>query len=353
MPRCGVGASLQFLCRQRPARQKRRHVRRINGHSARVTTLASLGAFVLMVGVGELAGASSLQIAQTAQTVTAGDPAAERLRWVTYGFLGLAALLFAATVVYWFATRPDPVGERAAAPSEADAASEVLVAESAAPNPVVESAAVDSVEEAAAEDVSSPEPADPTPAEPVVRAVAGTFDSDDVVVASTPSEIDLTDDPVEDPGGDEVLVLSPLTAALAAIPDMEPTVVRFDDPPVQRVRRPLPPPGAPNFDRMARENTARHQAVQSARRVEQRPRRTQRTIDPDQVRGGESTVSRRSRRAIADAAASAPSSSSSSSTSTSTTSTLSSGDRVAESATPSDPVETPRSTVRRYRGDEA
>ena len=44
-----------------------------------------------------------------------------------------------------------------------------------------------------------------------------------------------------------------LIAALAAIPDQEPTRVRFDDPPVQRVPpRRRKPSGAPNFDRQAR-----------------------------------------------------------------------------------------------------
>lgn len=84
---------------------------------------------------------------------------------------------------------------------------------------------------------------------------------------------------------------------------MTPTMIRFDDPPVQRVGRQLPAPGAPNFEQAARDNTARREAVASARRADQRPPRTLRTAQPDPDRPRPDPSRRRrqdSPRAVAD-----------------------------------------------------
>jgi len=62
-----------------------------------------------------------------------------------------------------------------------------------------------------------------------------------------------------------------LFSALAAIPDKDPTPVRFDDPPVQVVQRRPPPTDAPGFDRIAKENTARQKAI-AAQRDDDAPR---------------------------------------------------------------------------------
>ncbi|MFN8053481.1 MAG: hypothetical protein U0Q22_18730 [Acidimicrobiales bacterium] len=128
---------------------------------------------------------------------------------------------------------------------------------------------------AAAESAESAESAEP--AEPA--------DNPDATAASEPAAEPASDAPSAPAPAAEPAATTPvpapatqsLIAALSAIPDKEPTLVRFDDPPVQRVQprqrpaaaapaAPEPPAepaaaaeaptGAPGFDRIARETAA-------------------------------------------------------------------------------------------------
>lgn len=332
------------------------------------------------------------------------DPAAARLRRVTYGLLGLGGLILIVTVVFWRTTRPAlietapaastvapaisaPPKAKGGAPSSRPAAvagaaggapakipaSAFLATPPGSPIPGVGAAAaagsipgasvagasilgasapvVPSAPATAAPDLPADAEPEPPQGAPVIDApaplagiplgapkplvgndsawiiepesgsglsptapTAGDFPEVAAPVgavagssASQPepsAEVDLTDRGVEgraERGADDrsapievtgVEASAPpaaadypaetraLISALSAIPDKEPTVVRFDDPPVERIpqrrRRPAPEPGAtpaprrdpsgaPGFDRIAKEATATHGAVVAPR----------------------------------------------------------------------------------------
>lgn len=326
------------------------------------------------------------------ETLTREDPAATRLRRITYALAGLGGLILVLTVVFWKVTRPalllppkdvaptpagssgaEPAGARPATAGAGPApalptapalpaapakipASVILATPPAASLASTLVTALPSGASSAAAPLDDPppsgEPAIDAPAplddiplgapKPLVgndsawiiepqsnsgliadTPTATDFPPDDAASAEPPSSEPILGDPADpsspdvsgDPAtsGDIPHETKALISALSAIPDKEPTRVRFDDPPVERVRqrrspagavqprvteRPevettgetsgestgsrSEPAGAPGFDRIAKEATAKqhavpvesHEVVTEARAVE--PKRVER-----------------------------------------------------------------------------
>lgn len=260
--------------------------------------VAAIGAVVAAGSWATAAHASVLTVAATLQdggaqdaTAVDPDPAAERLQLISYSLVGLAVLIIVMTVIYWVMTRPVRV-------TSGDLAGQAPAVGGSS----TEGASIDLTE--------APEPTGPRVDAPLPNPAALTPPPAAVPAAApAPAGAAAAAAPAPAPAGAAALAPAPaaaaaaLTSALAAIPDMTPTMIRFDDPPVQRVGRQLPAPGAPNFEQAARDNTARREAVASARRADQRPPRTLRTAQPDPDRPRPDPSRRRrqdSPRAVAD-----------------------------------------------------
>lgn len=394
------------------------------------------------------AGAQEEPVAAESSGTVRDDPAADRLRLVTFGLVGLGGVLIVTTGVFWRVTRPPLISQGRvddATPTPAPAASapgwgastetiptapplpakipaSVILARTPGANPAAPATLAAASAAAVASITSAPESDDPsatatatTPAavpatspevEPAV-AVASVADVPAVEPAKAVELVDLVapegspaidappplaDIPLGAPkplvGNDSAWIIEPdngngllaapatatdfpvveepepvtddmaaesesgdtaaepavaaspvaatLISALAAIPDLEPTVVRFDDPPVQRVtrrparkpsprpaaerapepvaerrpepvaaRRPEPvaapapepvatppadepprgPSGAPGFDRIAKEATARQRVVDDmalmASALSRLPKQHDHPVDPD------------------------------------------------------------------------
>lgn len=332
-------------------------------------------------------------VAAASDAATRDDPAATRLRRITYALVGLGGLVLVLNLVFWKVTRPalllptrdETTGKRSrrevpAAPELAGASGAALAgavpaAVGGAPAKIPASAFLATAPGAAAPALPLPlagqsaptvglaVPEVPGAAEPALVAVPGEEpppqgdpaidapapladiplgapkplvgadsawiiepESGSGLIPDTPTAVDFPDagpvtavaevsaEPIEvsstevradhrDPGPTAAASATPsagpaaadlraapepsypaatqaLISALSAIPDKEPTIVRFDDPPVERVarRRPAPaepvepvertgraptaaPKGAPGFDRIAKETTATHAAL--------------------------------------------------------------------------------------------
>ena len=334
--------------------------------------------------------AAPTTVAADSDATTRDDPAATRLRRITYALVGLGGLVLVLNLVFWKVTRPalllpardETTGKRsrreapdapveAAAASGAALAGAVPAAVGGAPAKIPASAFLASAPGSAAPalplalagqmapTVGRGVPESPGAAEPALGAVPGEepppqgdpaidapapladiplgapkplvgADSAWIIepetgsglIPDTPTAVDFPDagtvapvaevsaEPIDvsstevradhrDPGTAAGSSADPaaadlraepepsypaatqaLISALSAIPDKEPTIVRFDDPPVERVarRRPAPaepvepvertgraptaaPKGAPGFDRIAKETTATHAAL--------------------------------------------------------------------------------------------
>ena len=253
------------------------------------------------------------------------DPAAVRLRWIIYGLVGLAAVVLVGTILFWRATRPSllaaPGAPLPAAPLPV--APLPTTAPPIAPAPVTPgvSGATAARGFDAPERIAGPIPVSFSP-DPVAFSPGAAGSTIGVAggallasISSGPSSASEAFDAIPPPAGEPVFDVPPpraggpasasasagagaaaqapapievsaserppepqlppataaLFSALAAIPDKDPTPVRFDDPPVQVVQRRPPPADAPGFDRIAKENTARQKAI-AAQRDDDAPR---------------------------------------------------------------------------------
>lgn len=275
------------------------------GWTPRVVAVVAL--FVLWAGLGAVSAGASVGVAEQAPSPTAtgeitprADPAAERLREVTFAFLGAGGVILILTVAFWKATRPALLNANVAGSSATPPASPpkipaalVLASPAASAADPAELSADDLTEPISLDEAPPPsgtpvfdappplgelsrasrkplvgndsawiiEPESPSGLIPE-KPTAGNFRASDSQLApaveSEPIEAHLVGESEAEPGpattkADPPSAPQSLIAALAAIPDQEPTRVRFDDPPVQRVPpRRRKPSGAPNFDRQAR-----------------------------------------------------------------------------------------------------